>query len=459
MNGDGINDLVIAAPHATPRPTWKKHTYDNAGEVYVVFGRRWPSGTQIDLGDIGAPLPGRLAGFRIDGSGSGHSLGIGTATVAGDVNGDGLDDVAVSPGPERAVYVIFGSTSTNTVDLDAPGGRAFRIVGGGAWSASGTGDINGDGLADVIVNGPCDAGSGLHSGCAYVVFGSANPTSVDLGNIGERGYAIGSSKPTESLSDGTASGGDINGDGWPDVVSGFGTGDAEGAYAVFGTPSTGTVDISDPGGRGFSMTTPEHAETGSWLAFAGNFDGKRSDDMIVSARFAVPQGRQGAGAAYVVSGTASTAPVDLRAMGKAGIELEGAAEGDATGRSVDGAGDVNGDGFDDVIVGAPWTDHYGREDSGSAYIVFGGTDRQRIDLASLHGLGVRIDGAKHGDEAGTGVAGVGDINGDGFDDVLIGAQQMYAPPSKGVAYVVYGRPWAADSSTARPAPRKPLPHP
>jgi Ca2+-binding RTX toxin-like protein len=139
------------------------------------------------------------------------------------------------------------------------------------------------------------------------------------------------------------------------------------------------------------------------------------------------------------SGAGFPASFSLSALnGSNGFRLTGVAAGDNSGFSVSGAGDVNGDGFGDLIVGAPGASPHGTA-SGSSYVVFGkaAAFAASVSLATLNGRnGFRLDGEAASDRSGSAVAGIGDFNGDGFDDVGVGAP--YANSSAGSAYVFFG---------------------
>jgi FG-GAP repeat/Putative Ig domain len=164
-------------------------------------------------------------------------------------------------------------------------------------------------------------------------------------------------------------------------------------------------------------------------------------DLLVGAPFTDINGRQGSGSAYVLSGVAPGADVDLAAHGRQLLRIDGAAALDLTGGSVAAAGDVNGDERADAILGAAGADANGRRDSGSAYVVSPGGPSSTVDLTALApAQGFRIGGAEAEDAAGTVVAGPGDVNGDGRADVLVGAP--FADPAgrsnAGAAYIAYG---------------------
>jgi len=172
-------------------------------------------------------------------------------------------------------------------------------------------------------------------------------------------------------------------------------------------------------------------------------------DIVVGASVADPNGIDQAGRSYVVFGKASTEPVSLAdvAAGAGGFAMDGEAEDDQSGRPVSGAGDVNGDGLADVLVGAPQADPNGQNRSGRTYVVFGKTDTERVLLSDVaQGIGgFVLDGQNERDESGSALGNAGDVNGDGLADFLVGGSEV--DPSgvdrAGRTYVVFGRDCAS----------------
>ena len=317
-------------------------------------------------------------------------------------------------------------------------------------SVAGAGDVNGDGIADVIIGARLASNnSRFASGSAFVVFGQANPTPIDLNNLGSRGFRIDGAATGDQAGDSVAGAGDVNGDGLADVIVGAeGAGNnarfASGsAYVVFGKTSTTTVDLSSLGEQGFRIDGAASGdEAGISVAGAGDVNGDGYPDVIVGAFSAGNNARPASGSAYVVFGTVSASTVDLAALGGQGFRIDGGNAGDEAGTSVAGAGDMNGDGRSDVIVGAPEASNNSLGFSGSAYVVFGKASTTSVDLTPLGGQGFfRIDGAGPGDEAGFSVATAGDVNGDGIGDVIVGAETASNNNRalSGSAYVVFGK--------------------
>lgn len=392
LNGDGIDDLVIGAPFADPNGLF-------SGACYVVFGRSQGFSSPVNLSTLNG-----TNGFVINGEavfdGACESV-----AAAGDVNGDGRDDLVIgapdaSPDAEFAgsVYVIFGTNLgfPNPLELSAiNGSNGFKIHGIGESDAAGTSvggavDINHDGIEDLLIGTP-NPNSG--AGATYVVFGSNSglPSPLDLASLdGDNGF----------------------------VINGVATGDS----------------------------------SGTRVSRAGDVNEDGIDDLVIGAPLAGEVGAN-AGAAYVVFGSAagwgpslSLASLD----GSNGFTITGVATGDELGQSVGAAGDINGDANADLIVGAPFGDPNGAS-SGVSYVVFGGQAWTAVfDLAGLNGSngvdgtkGVAIQGVAAGDESGTSVTGVGDVNNDSIDDLAVGAPQADPNGSaSGQAYALFG---SADS--------------
>ncbi|HYM52315.1 MAG TPA: hypothetical protein VEW45_02380, partial [Candidatus Dormibacteraeota bacterium] len=182
--------------------------------------------------------------------------------------------------------------------------------------------------------------------------------------------------------------------------------------------------------------------SGSSVSDAGDVNGDGRDDVIVGAQGAGNNGRGFSGSSYVLYGAATPARLDLATLpASQGFRIDGAAASDGSGVSVSGAGDVNGDGRDDVIVGATGADNNGRASSGSSYLIYGAASQANLDLAAMTtSQGFRIDGAAANDQLGSSVSGAGDINGDGRDDVIVGAPgaDSNSRTNSGSSYVLYG---------------------
>tara|TARA_R110002072_G_scaffold299632_1_gene475526 strand:+ start:119574 stop:122441 length:2868 start_codon:yes stop_codon:yes gene_type:complete len=434
-------------------------------------------------------------GFQITGASPGGTNFGSSIKPAGDVNGDGFEDVIVGAYYENvnagAAYILFGksdgfSPPPNLDDLKATDGFVIRGVNGGipgpadyaGTAVSGAGDVNGDGFDDILVatarySATADGAAG------YVVFGKANNTEVNLSSIdagasdslGFRLTGFGST-PDFNAANAAATGGDLNGDGFDDIVFGgprtnvgasYGVG---AAYVVFGKENGfANLNISDLNGtNGFRFTDTQavgdasnQAYIGSSVSIGGDINGDGLDDLIVGA----PKFDYGAynGRVFVVFGrTSFSATVEVNSLnGTTGFTATGVLnEKAATGAAVSSGGDVNGDGIDDFVVGAPGSDDYAHV-AGRVYVVFGKTNigsSGSLNLTQIAGSsGFILNGAANYDVAGTSVDITGDINGDGFDDVVIGAptisSESTAPgANNGQAYVVFGR---SNVSTTAPS--------
>jgi hypothetical protein len=462
FDGDGLDDVVLAAFTAAAPAA-------EAGRAYVVFGKNGDTDPVL-LADVAAGD----GGLRFDGV-IGDSLTGRSVAGIGDFNGDGLGDVAVGApfdivqnSDNGFAYVLFGRDDgaaeiTLGDVLDGVGGIAFEgeFVDDLAGNAVGAaGDVNGDGLADLLVGAPGfnpNNPTPADAGRTYVIFGreAATPT-VDLSEIaaGVDGFTITGEAQGDASGISTRVAGDVNGDGLDDFVIGAFGSDVGGlnsgrAYVVFGkdddTDPVSLVDVA-MGTGGFAIdgeTTSDAA--GFSVSRAGDFDGDGLADVVIGASGVNFAGND-AGRAYIVFGKADGAPVDLGDIvaGDGGFALTGEAAGDNCGGSVASAGDVNDDGLGDVVVGAPFADFAGTT-SGRAYVVYGRSDGVAPTLAELamgQG-GFALDGEAMNDAAGFTVAGGADIDGDGVSDLLVNATgRDTALENVGRTYVVFGVPTA-----------------
>jgi hypothetical protein len=428
--------------------------------------------------DIGATGVARINGVTVAPA-SVITLASG-ATVT--VNPDGT--LTYNPGPgfqglgagqtaqDSFTYVASGGFSSalapngvfNTSAVNGING--FVIVGAAAgdrsgYAVSGIGDVNGDGIDDLLIGALAADPNGLtDAGVSYVVFGRAGGFggTLDLGTInGSNGFAITGASAFDFSGASVRGAGDVNGDGIQDFLIGAPWGEADNGmnagetYLVYGrTGGFGaTLDLSTlPVTAGIVIRGAAALDgAGFSVSSAGDVNNDGIDDLIIGARDADAGGDVDAGASYIVFGQRGgfTGQIDLGALnGTNGFALTGVDGLDRSGFSVSSAGDVNGDGIDDLIIGAPRGDPGGRTDAGEAYVVYGrnGGFGASLDLGALTASsGFVITGAAAGDHAGWSVSSAGDLNGDGIDDLVVGA--LYADAggreNAGQAYVVFGR--------------------
>ncbi len=435
VDGDGLADFLVGAPYAAGGAA-----SGSAGESYLVFGSSTGFPSAFSLSTLDGSN-----GFRLNGTSDGDLSGMGLGS-AGDWNGDGLEDFLIgAPGSDSggaesgAAVLVFGSSgfSASALDLSGlTGAQGMRIealsAGDGLGRAVGpAGDVNGDGLDDLILGAPSGNSGGPVTGEAYVVFGvsTGSGSSLALSDLdGTNGFRL--------VGDGAGFGsavagiGDLDGDGYADIAIGR-SGGGQGAWVVFGRSdwtATSSLDVTALDGTdGFAL---EGASTGDALGIAvggrGDFNGDGFSDLVVGAMGSDPGGAAEAGSAYVVFGTSASfgSSLDLGTLdGSNGFRIDGGESGDLAGFSVDFAGDLDGDGFDDLLVGVRGGDA-GAADAGETWVLFGasGGFSSALSVFDLDGSkGLRIDGASAGDASGYSVSRAGDLDGDGFGDLVLGA--------------------------------------
>ena len=482
---------------APSRPTRRQgasvvNSADISSQPETLEKRTLLSAADILLTDVSGDT-----GFQVEGAGSGGDGFGNSIRAAGDVNGDGFGDVIVGAYYQNddqgidvssgVAYVLFGKSTgfSPPPDLDLlQATDGFRILGSDrsdtGTAVSGGGDINGDGFDDLVVASPNysrynEDQAALSS--SYVIFGKANNTDVELSSIDQGasdsvGFRLtGFKSTTFNTSDSISTGGDINGDGFDDVVFGaphtvVGSTLMGAAYVVFGKENGfANLDISDLNGTtGFTFTDSARgydsllAYIGAAVSLEGDVNGDGFDDLVVGAP-GQNKYRNSAqeydGEVYVIfgrssfGGTSTIQATSLNGSSSTGFVATGLVNQQArTGSSVGSGGDVNGDGIDDLVIGAPGDGYGYGTAAGRAYVVFGKTNLGAggtLDLESLTvSNGFVLNGGAAYDVAGTSVSINGDINGDGFDDVLVGAPTTTASsPSidayNGAAYVVFGK--------------------
>jgi hypothetical protein len=373
---------------------------------------------------------------------------------AGDVNGDGFDDMLIGApwnqtggwGTGQA-YLILGKASgwsvdTSLAEADASFLGSFRGDRAGS-SVAGVGDVNGDGYDDILVSAPYNNTDGSMSGQIYLILGKASGwqqdtplEDSDASFIGESGWHY--------TGNGIAGAGDINGDGFDDMLIGAPYGGSPDwgrgkTYIIFGKASgweMGT-SLSDADASYVGDSVGDY--TGWSLAGAGDVNGDNYDDILIGAPYndSSDADRWSAGSTYLILGRPTGWDVDMSLSGS-NASFVGETISDSIGISVSGTGDVNGDGLDDFLIGAPYCDKYGFG-TGLAYLILGKRTGWQMDT-DLSQADASFFGENQHDNLGFSVSGAGDVNGDGFDDMLIGAPgNDTAGMTAGQTYLILGR--------------------
>ncbi len=363
VNGDGFDDVMVGA--------WRDdNTGADAGSVRVVSGK------------TGATL------FVINGDVAGDHMGFGSSG-AGDVNGDGFADVCAAAdeanvgGMSNIGSAKIVSGQTGNVLFTVTGTNAADLFG---WSSAAAGDVNGDGFGDVIIGALNDDTTGLtNCGSATVISGQGGVLFTFFGGAA-----------SDNLGDSVGAAGDTNGDGFLDLIAGAPNADPNGSASGRATVFSGKdgsilrqIDGDSAGDR-----------LGDSVDGAGDVDLDGFADLVAGAPMDDPAGGSNAGTARVVSGR----------TGAILFTFGGDSAGDQFGGGVRIADDVNLDGYADVVVGARADDNTA---SGAGSVrIFSGRDGVAL---------YTFDGDSAGDALGVSVGAGGDLNGDGFPDVIAGA--------------------------------------
>ncbi len=394
VNGDGYSDVIIGAS-----------TYDNGeadeGRAFVF------NGSAVGL----TPT----AYWSNENNQPGSRLST-SAAYAGDLNGDGYSDLIVGApyydgvyNEAGRVYIFLGKyeglslTANQTID----GGIASALFGSCVSTA---GDVNGDGFCDAIVGAPHFSNGESNEGIAYVFYGNATGLNASAS------WSFESNQIGAQYGSAVSSAGDVNGDGYADVLISSPFYNNLGRVYLF----LGGASGLDSNPAWYAEGDQINAQFGSAISSCGDVNGDGFADIVIGAPF-YDNGQTDEGRAFVYlghSGGLSNLPVWTTESGQADAQY---------GRSVSSAGDVNGDGYSDVVISAPFYDNT-QSNEGRVY-VYHGNANGLIATPSF-----AVDSGQNNAQFGCSVASAGDINNDGYCDIIIGAYQL----NNGRAYIFFG---------------------
>ncbi|MFA6028205.1 MAG: integrin alpha, partial [Patescibacteria group bacterium] len=422
INNDGYDDILVGA-------------YGNddggiySGAAYLIYGQA-ESLTSFSSSDADAKFTGEADGDRAN------------VVLLRDINNDGYDDILVGAyGNDLAgtfagaVYLIYGQSTpyADTIKLSTANakftGEAEGDCAGIALSSAG--DVNNDGYNDILISAYGNDDGGSVAGADYLIYGKETPfagtislAAVDAEFTGE--------VAGDSISWSVASAGDVNNDGYDDILIGADSNDDGGAlagaaYIIYGQAIkySGTISLADADAEFTGEAAGDHA--GWSVSSVGDLNNDSYDDFLIGANGADSY----TGAAYLIYGQATLYSGTI-SLSDADVKFTGEAPYDDAGYSVSNAGDVNNDGYDDILIGADGVDNY----AGAVYLIYGQETlySSTINLAEAN---FKFTGEAAFDWA-YNASSAGDVNSDGYDDILVGAYGNFeAGYFSGAAYLGY----------------------
>jgi len=441
-------------------------------KTYYIWWKVMLNRTSVILGCLFTSLLISISIFLIKEGKSGELTSSGASgrvmvpSVNGsDFNGDGIEDIIIGAPTNDdggnnvgAAYIFFGATDISGIkDLSGVASPDVTILGKAAddrlgRSVSGLGDVNNDGYDDFIVGSRRNDDGKNNAGAAYIFFGASGLSGTkDLGGAQSADMTILGVKAGDRLGYMVTGAGNINNDAFDDIMIGAPRGDVgaktNAGYVVIFLGASDLSGTKDLGGGQSPDVTILGAAAGDFLGASvsagGQINNGNIDDFIIGAP-SNDDGAPNAGAVYVFFGKANISGTTINlANDNANVKILGKSANDFLGIAVSGPGDVNSDGFDDIMMGAPDNDDQSVT-AGAVYILFGAgnLNNKTFDLGGAESADVTILGESANDFLGRAVSGAGDINNDGIDDFMMGAdinlRGDFEGISAGGAYIFLG---------------------